>query len=244
MSERSAAKRRDGRGPAAKAALDHIATLASPEPRSPKRRQQPAPPRIGKELHNIRKARGLTLEQLQAASGISKSMLSQIERNLASPTFATLWHLTQALGVELGELTGSMKSDGVRSREIEHLRVYSTPTASSKDGKICYSILNPMRFALPMEWYSITVQPGGARRTNAHGNGSWEHITCVDGEITVEVDDKEVTLSEGETLRYMAEVPHGLRNDGKRVAKAFLVVIPLRQLEAIGQYWNHIDLEG
>ena len=62
------------------------------------------PPQLGPRLRDQRQARGLTLEGLAQASGVSRSMLSQVERGEANPTFATLWSLTQALGLSLDDL--------------------------------------------------------------------------------------------------------------------------------------------
>ena len=62
------------------------------------------PPELGPRLRDRRQAKGLTLEGLAAASGVSRSMLSQVERGEANPTFATLWNLTQALGLNLDDL--------------------------------------------------------------------------------------------------------------------------------------------
>jgi transcriptional regulator with XRE-family HTH domain len=61
--------------------------------------RQPSPPAIGAIVKSIRKRRNLTLEQLAQRSHISKSMLSQIERELTNPTIATLWNLAHALDV-------------------------------------------------------------------------------------------------------------------------------------------------
>src|SRR5215510_4211100 len=79
------------------------------------------PPPIGGKLHLIRKARNLTLSQVEELSGVSKSMLSQIERGKVNPTFATLWHLTQSLGIDIGELLEKARSAAGRMRAIEHL---------------------------------------------------------------------------------------------------------------------------
>ena len=62
------------------------------------------PPELGPRLRDRRQAKGLTLEGLATASGVSRSMLSQVERGEANPTFATLWNLTQALGLNLDDL--------------------------------------------------------------------------------------------------------------------------------------------
>ena len=66
-----------------------------------------APPEVGATLQRLRLARGLTLEDLSRIAGVSKSMLSQIEREKANPTIAITWRLANALGVEIGELLSS-----------------------------------------------------------------------------------------------------------------------------------------
>ena len=75
-------------------------------------------PEIGPAIKRERKARKLTLEQLGTLSGVSKSMLSQIERGEANPTFAVLWSLTQAMEIELSDLIGNGTSVAGRE-EIE-----------------------------------------------------------------------------------------------------------------------------
>jgi transcriptional regulator with XRE-family HTH domain len=66
-----------------------------------------APPEVGATLQRLRLARGLTLEDLSRIAGVSKSMLSQIEREKANPTIAITWRLANALGVQIGELLSS-----------------------------------------------------------------------------------------------------------------------------------------
>jgi transcriptional regulator with XRE-family HTH domain len=185
---------------------------------------RPAPPQIGKRLLELRKQRNLTLEQVERLSGISKSMLSQIERGKANPTFGTLWQLTQSLDVSIDFLVEKAKAAAGKTRRQEHLTIYATPAVTSPDGKCTYRILSPRRPTLPVEWYEVTLEPGGQWRVNPHGMGSWEHMTCITGQVTVEVGADETVLNRGETLRYSGEVPHGTRNDGKQRAIAMLVV--------------------
>lgn len=65
--------------------------------------EQPTPPTLGPVLKQDRKTRGLALDQLSQASGVSRSMLLQIERGEANPT---LWNVAQALKLELNDLVG------------------------------------------------------------------------------------------------------------------------------------------
>ena len=60
-----------------------------------------APPRVGEQIQRLRTERKMTLDDLSRAAGVSKSMLSEIERDKANPTIAVAWRLTNALGVKL-----------------------------------------------------------------------------------------------------------------------------------------------
>lgn len=181
------------------------------------------PPALGPRLHAIRKTRGLTLDELSERSGISKSMLSQIERGQANPTFGTLWNITQSLGLELSEL---IEAEARRpAAAIERLAGNLTPTIGSKDGRCQLRILSPAGTAGQMEWYELAIEPGGALESEPHGAGAMEHLTCLAGRLTVRSAEAAQDLSPGDTARYRGDVPHAIVNPGKQPARALLVVL-------------------
>jgi len=95
-------------------------------------------PEIGPILHQRRKALGL----LSTRSGVSKSMLSQIERAEANPTYAVLWALTSAMRIDFAALLqGAAQMDGNESIDIP--RVEYTPEIRSEDGLCRLHILSP-----------------------------------------------------------------------------------------------------
>src|SRR5580692_11630799 len=69
------------------------------------------PPRVGQSLQGRRQALGMSLEDLARKSGVSKSMLSQIERNQTNPTVALVWRLANALGVAMTDLLDVRQQD-------------------------------------------------------------------------------------------------------------------------------------
>jgi mannose-6-phosphate isomerase-like protein (cupin superfamily) len=151
-----------------------------------------------------------------------------------NPTFARVWHLTKSLGIGVGELLGEARSGAEKVRTYEHLKAHSVPVISSSDGLCKTRILSPIRQSLPVEWYEMILQPGGAIRANAHGNGAWEHQTVLSGQLVIEIGDSEVVLGPGDMVRYSAEQPHGARNDGTVEARVLLVVVSLQELGALG----------
>ncbi|ALT77104.1 MAG: XRE family transcriptional regulator [Burkholderiaceae bacterium] len=180
------------------------------------------PPKVGATLQALRQAQGLSLDELSRRAGVSKSMLSQIERNQANPTVAVVWRLANALRVELTELLGGERS---APPAIETVPAHATPGMSSPDGLCQLRILGPIDLAGQFEWYELTVQPGGALESAAHQPGSREHLSVLKGHLVVSAGGASQTLSAGETARYAVDGPHAIRNSSKQPAVALLVVL-------------------
>jgi len=180
------------------------------------------PPRVGATLQAMRQGQGLSLDELSRRAGVSKSMLSQIERNQANPTVAVVWRLANALRVELSELLGGERP---AAPAIETVAAHATPSMSSPDGLCQLRILGPIDLAGQFEWYELTVQPGGALGSAAHEPGSREHLSVLTGSLEVSAAGSVQKLKAGETARYGADGVHAIRNTGKAVATALLVVL-------------------
>jgi XRE family transcriptional regulator, regulator of sulfur utilization len=181
-----------------------------------------APPEVGATLQRMRLARGLTLEDLSRIAGVSKSMLSQIEREKANPTIAITWRLANALGVQIGELLSS------EVRAVDLIRVvdaHEIPTLPGSHAGYSLRILGPMDLAGKYEWYELTLQPGGELASQAHDPGTNEHLTVVTGTVELEVGAEKRKIKHGATARYAADQNHAIRNAGKTEAKALLVVV-------------------
>ncbi len=180
-----------------------------------------SPPEVGATLQKLRLKRGLTLDDLSRAAGVSKSMLSQIEREKANPTIAVAWRLANALGVGIEEL---LSSDAPETEAIHILEPHETPTLPGTHAGYVLRILGPMELAGKYEWYELTLAPEGALVSNPHDPGTTEYLTLLHGAVEVEVDGVKKKLKTGGTARYLADRSHAIRNIGKTEAKALLVV--------------------
>ncbi|MCJ8322831.1 MAG: helix-turn-helix transcriptional regulator [Rhizobiales bacterium] len=176
--------------------------------------------RLSKRLKESRKNKGLSLEATAKLSGVSRSMLSQIERGESSPTVATLWNLTRALQVDFAGLLDEEKPDKA-IKEI--LRDEHTPTITSL-GKGCrIRILSPAHQVGQLEIYEISFSANGELASEPHSSGCEEHLTVQDGAISVMVDDDIVHLNQGDTVRYSGDRPHTIRVETEH-AKVLLIV--------------------
>ena len=176
---------------------------------------------LGARVKQLRGERGWSLEQLAAASGVSRSMLSQIEREEANPTLAVTLRIAQAFAMNLGdliEMPGATSAVSVIRAE-DHAFHY-------RSDKFCrIRTLSPLKLEKDVEFYEVQLQPGGALRSAAHFAGTREFLTVQKGQVRVESAADQETLNPGDSASYRADVPHAIVNTGKGEAVIFLVDI-------------------
>jgi transcriptional regulator with XRE-family HTH domain len=181
------------------------------------------PPRVGDRLAHLRQTKGLSLDELSRKAGVSKSMLSQIERAQANPTVAVVWRLANALGVDIGSLLGDQPRLAVPAISIVH--AHGTPSLRSPDGLCDLHILGPIELAGNFEWYTLSIQAGGVLESEAHEHGTREHLTVMTGSLEVSTGGEQQRIKQGETARYAVDRKHAIRNPTKSTATALLVVM-------------------
>ncbi|MQQ08519.1 helix-turn-helix domain-containing protein [Epibacterium sp. SM1979] len=170
-------------------------------------------------LKEARRAQGLSLEAVANLSGVSRSMVSQIERGESSPTIATLWNLTRALQVDFaGLLEASAKQD-----RVDVLRASDVPIIQNMGQGCKISILSPPEDAGGHEVYDIQLSPDGALISQPHTVGTQEQLTVLDGTVRLTSGGAEEILHAGDTGRYAADVPHSIAAQGD-AARVFLIV--------------------
>ena len=181
-------------------------------------------PQIGPLIKRQRKDRNLTLEQLAAISGVSKSMLSQIERGQANPTFAVVWSLTKALKIEFTDLLdGETQPTGNSPVEVQSSA--QTPEIKSNDQSCRLRILSPPQLAGTTEWYEVEIDPNGVLDSAPHARGAFEHFTALTPGFEVTSGGTTRVLQAGETARYKADIAHSIANRADSIARGLLVLL-------------------
>ena len=181
------------------------------------------PPAVGTRLQELRKSQGLSLDDLSRRSGVSKSMLSEVERNRSNPTIAVLWRLASALGISLTDFLAEKVLEN-SPPVLTLVAAQATPVIRSNDSKCELRILGPIALAGRLEWYELTIEPGGELASDAHEAGAKEHLSVQNGSLLVRAGGNGQQVRRGETARYVADVQHSISNTGKTAAKAILVV--------------------
>lgn len=171
-------------------------------------------------VRELRRKRGWSLEQTSAACGVSRSMLSEIERGRANPTLAVAFRIAQAFGMSLGELVQAPAA----ARRVDVIRADDRTFHYRSDRHCSIRTLSPLHLEKSVEYYQIVLRPGGALRSAAHFEGARELLTVQHGAVRVSSAGESEDLSRGDSAHYPADVPHAIENLGKDDAVVYLVV--------------------
>ncbi len=168
----------------------------------------------------LRKQNKLTLDQLAAASGVSRSMLSQIERGQANPTLAVTFRIAQAFGISIGELVDQPWA----SSTIEVVHGDDPNNLFRADDECQIRTLSPLHMEKNIEFYELTLAPGASLRSAPHYEGTKELLTVSEGQASVVSGDSVSQLQSGDTAHYRADLSHVIKNVGADTLMCYLVV--------------------
>lgn len=177
---------------------------------------------LGKRVKKLRGDRGWSLEELATASGVSRSMLSEIEREKANPTLTVTFRIARAFGLTLQELIESAEAS---ASKIQVIRANDRAQVYRSDKQCEIRTLSPINLEKDVEFYELTLRPGGTLRSQPHFEGTREFLTVEEGTVRIESDTNSEELGKGDSGTYRADVPHAIVNTGKGDALVFLVVI-------------------
>lgn len=177
-------------------------------------------PIVGANLRRLRVRRGLSLERLARASGVSRAMLGQIELGRSTPTINVVWKIARALDVSFSTLISNNEEAGgavLLPRERGKL-------LSSKDGTFTSRALFPFDEPRQVEFYELRLAPRSVELADPHPPGTTENLIVVSGRLEVLVGSKKLALSQGDAVYFLADVAHEYRNAGDIETLMYLVM--------------------
>ena len=174
---------------------------------------------LGNRLSLLRKRKNMTLDELSTQSGVSKSILSQIERDLSNPTVTTISRIAEALNEKLSDFFLKIEVEEISSIESSK----ETPSITSKDGLCKLNILGAGETVNWLQWYILEMKPKGILDSSSHGPKTIENLTVLDGQIEVTCGKTKEKLSKGDTFRFQSNREHVLKNNLKQKAKVLMV---------------------
>jgi transcriptional regulator with XRE-family HTH domain len=160
---------------------------------------------IAKNLKALRSQRKLSLDKVSELTGISKTMLGQIERGESNPSITTVWKIANGLKVSFSALINPSQNEAlvVAKEDIQSLteeeKYHLYPYFPYDDGR-------------KFEIYMVDIDPGGELISEPHQDGTEEYITVFEGEMTVLVGGIEYIVRAGDAIRFKADRPHSYFN--------------------------------
>ncbi|MBK5253683.1 MAG: helix-turn-helix domain-containing protein [Peptostreptococcaceae bacterium] len=162
--------------------------------------------KIGNRIKEIRTERGLTQEELADRAELSKGFISQIERDLTSPSIATLEDILMCLGIEINDFFSYNTETKVvfkydeyfEKKDDEHKNIIEWVIPNAQKNK-----MEPIR---------MTLKPGGSTIfDNPHEGEEFGYL--IKGDLTVYIGNRKYKVMEGESFYYKSDKVHYLSSD-------------------------------
>lgn len=172
---------------------------------------------IALNLKKLRTERNLSLGQLAAECGISKTMLSDIEKGGSNPTINTIWKIANGLKVPYTRLIDEEEGEATLVRREETI---SQSGETSSYRVYCYFTTTPTR---NFEMFYCELDAQSSNKSIGHSDKAQEYIYVIDGTLIVDTDHGEYELQAGDSLAFDSSIAHTYRNIQEELA-TFMVI--------------------
>lgn len=172
----------------------------------------------GTRLREMRKKRNYSLDELAKLTGVSKPMLSQIERGVSSPTITTLWKIATGLKVPLS----SFLQDTESQYQISDFNK-TEPIIEADNKMSAYTVFSYDPFR-NVETFFINFKSGCSHHSEKHQDGVEEYILVVKGCLELIINNEKIVVSEKQSVKFKADVYHEYNNPYKEECEVYNVI--------------------
>lgn len=177
--------------------------------------------RLAARLRAEREARRWSIADLAERSGVSKAMVSKIERNEASPTAALLGRLSAAFGLTMSQLFARVEATGGRVTRAADQPTWRDPAT----GFVRRSLSPPGEAPVELVWGEMPAGAGIAYPAESYRFLRDQQIVVLEGELTVVHGAETFVLGPGDCMRYGAPRDSAIRNEGTVLCRYIVVVL-------------------
>jgi transcriptional regulator with XRE-family HTH domain len=178
-------------------------------------------PDLGTTIRRLRESRHLSLKEVAARSGLTQSFLSQVERDLTSPSVASLRKVAQAFGVPLTALFQGPSLPENRVVRHAERRQLIHPSRQWRDYLLTPNLTGKLQVILSV------IEPGGGSGDEPYAHDSDEECVIVlRGRLEFWVGSDRYVLEEGDSIVFESRIPHRNRNLGPAQAEVLWITTP------------------
>jgi len=181
---------------------------------------------LGAKIRKLRQRRSLTLQDVSALSGLSKSLLSQIENEASAPPITTLVRISKALGVQIGYFFRHESSVQRISVVRKHAQQEAAIGPHSRPQRLGYRYI-PLAYPLAnqhMEPFLVRFDPNSESADAYFRHSGEEFIYVREGRLEFKGGDQTIVVEPGDSLYFESSMPHMVRNIGPTPAAALAVI--------------------
>ena len=176
--------------------------------------------KLGGRVRELRQGQGLTLEDLAQGSGVSRAMISKLERGEKNPTLVIAAKLAEALDVTLSQLAGVEDRREVVVVPRERRMTMQDPTSGFER-----QLLSPAFTGRGLEFVRNVIPEGATSgEFPPHKKGVEEYIVVERGRLRMILGGEQYILEEGDSAYFEADVPHRFDNAGSGECSYYLVI--------------------
>lgn len=173
---------------------------------------------IGKRLKTARQSRNMTLDELAEATGVSKPMLSQIERGQSSPTVTTLWKIATGMKIPFSSF---LQERGTQYTVVD---LQEQDVLLEEHGAMKVHTLFAFDPIRSCEAFYIEFDAGCLHDSDKHNDGVEEYIFVTHGKLDIVLNGTKVTLRERQAIRFEANIPHSYVNSYKGTCNIYNLI--------------------
>lgn len=166
---------------------------------------------IARNLRDLRKQRGWSLDDLARMMNVSRSLLGQIELGNSAPSVAVVWKIARAFDVPFATMLAT-----ANNAATSVMRKATAKRLVSPDGRFSSRALFPFEQRAPVEFYELRLGPHSREDAEAHAAGTRENLVVISGQLELEVGAERYSLDEGDAIVFAADVGHAYINRGSR----------------------------
>ncbi|CAN5717868.1 helix-turn-helix domain-containing protein [soil metagenome] len=176
--------------------------------------------RLGSRVKELRGSRGLTLNDLAESSGVSRAMISKIERGEKNPTLVVAARISEGLGVTLSQLAGTERRREVAIVPSDRRMIMRDPETGFER-----QLLSPTFGNRGVEFIRNVIPEGSTTgELPEHQRGVEEYIVVERGRLVATLDGEKHVLEEGDAMYFEADVTHRFDNAGVGECSYYLVI--------------------
>lgn len=176
---------------------------------------------IGQKIRDLRKEKHMNISSLAEEAGVSPGLISQVERNMVTPSIVSLWKIAQSLDVSVGYFFD------------EEVKPIANPVVTKKTRKRLSVSNNNAIYELlsadlnrKIEFLYITLKAGDSTTKDFVTHEGEECGIVIRGRLLIKMEDREYLLEEGDSIYFDSTIPHRYVNVGEEICESIWAMTP------------------